>query len=200
MARYIGPKNKRSIKFGMNKKISHTGKRYPTGKPGKPKRINFNKSNYSIQLLEKQKIKYIYGILEKQFRNIFEKASKKKGITGEILLQLCESRLDNVVYRLNFAHTRPGARQLVTHRHIFVNGKIVNIPSFTLKPGDRISVKENFKYKIYENSNLLKLKLELLKLEWLKLEKMTGIFKSIPMRDQIPEKINERLVVELYSK
>ncbi|MGX7590510.1 30S ribosomal protein S4 [Candidatus Karelsulcia muelleri] len=185
MARYIGPKNKRSIKFGIKKK------RYPTGKP---KIRTFNKSNYSIQLLEKQKIKYLYGILEKQFRKIFEKASKKKGITGEILLQLCESRLDNVVYRLNFSKTRLGARQLVTHRHIFVNGKIVNIPSFTLKPGDRISVKEKFKYetlkKIYNNKPKA----------WLKFEKMTGIFKSIPRRDQIPEKIKERLVVELYSK
>ncbi|MGX6961070.1 MAG: 30S ribosomal protein S4 [Candidatus Karelsulcia muelleri] len=179
MARYIGPKNKRSIKFGIKKNR------------------NFNKSNYSIQLLEKQKIKYLYGILEKQFRKIFEKASKKKGITGEILLQLCESRLDNVVYRLTFASTRPGARQLVTHRHIFVNGKIVNIPSFTLKPGDRISVKENLKDKISENYKLLKRK----KIStWLKLEQMTGIFKSIPRRDQIPENINERLVVELYSK
>ncbi|WDE42265.1 30S ribosomal protein S4 [Candidatus Karelsulcia muelleri] len=189
MARYIGPKNKRSIKFGIK------NKRYPTGKP---KIINFNKSNYSIQLLEKQKIKYIYGILEKQFRKIFEKAYKKKGITGEILLQLCESRLDNVVYRLNFANTRPGARQLVTHRHIFVNGKIVNIPSFTLKPGDRISVKEKLKDETIKQISKKKPK-SWLKLE-LKLNKLTGIFKYIPMRDQLTEKIKERLVVELYSK
>ncbi|MGX7592495.1 30S ribosomal protein S4 [Candidatus Karelsulcia muelleri] len=198
MARYIGPKNKISRKFGCLiygiKKKSLEKKKYPPGQHGKKnKQINFNKSNYSIQLLEKQKIKYIYGILEKQFRKIFEKASKKKGITGEILLQLCESRLDNVVYRLNFSTTRPGARQLVTHRHILVNGKIVNIPSFTLKPGDIISVKENLK--IYENSNLLQTTYN-----WLMLKKSKGIFKYIPKRAQIPEKINERLVVELYSK
>ncbi|MGX7591218.1 30S ribosomal protein S4 [Candidatus Karelsulcia muelleri] len=198
MGRYIGPKNKISRKFGCLiygiKKKSFEKKKYPPGQHGpKKQKINFNKSNYYIQLLEKQKIKYLYGILEKQFRKIFEKASKKKGITGEILLQLCESRLDNVVYRLNFAPTRPGARQLVTHRHILVNGKIVNIPSFTLKPGDIISLKENFK--ISENYKLLKTISN-----WLMLKKRKGIFKSIPRREQIPEKINERLVVEWYSK
>ncbi|MGX7592901.1 30S ribosomal protein S4 [Candidatus Karelsulcia muelleri] len=198
MARYIGPKNKISRKFGCLiygiKKKSFEKKKYKPGQHGpKNKKRNFNKSNYYIQLLEKQKIKYLYGILEKQFRKIFEKASKKKGITGEILLQLCESRLDNVVYRLNFAPTRPGARQLVTHRHILVNGKIVNIPSFTLKPGDIISVKENLK--ISENSKLLK-KIS----NWLMLKKSKGIFQYIPRREQIPENINERLVVELYSK
>ncbi|MGX7593470.1 30S ribosomal protein S4 [Candidatus Karelsulcia muelleri] len=196
MARYIGPKNKISRKFGCLiygiKKKSFENKKYPPGQHGpKKKQINFNKSNYYIQLLEKQKIKYLYGILEKQFRKIFEKASKKKGITGEILLQLCESRLDNVVYRLNFAHTRPGARQLVTHRHILVNGKIVNIPSFTLKPGDIISVKEKLKI----NYKLIKTNYN-----WLMLKKMKGIFQYIPRRAQIPEKINERLVVEWYSK
>ncbi|MGX7591651.1 30S ribosomal protein S4 [Candidatus Karelsulcia muelleri] len=198
MARYIGPKNKISRKFGCLiygiKKKSFEKKKYPPGQHGpKNKKINFNKSNYYIQLLEKQKIKYLYGILEKQFRKIFEKASKKKGITGEILLQLCESRLDNVVYRLNFAPTRPAARQLVTHRHILVNGKIVNIPSFTLKPGDIISVKENVprseNYKLLKNIS-----------NWLMLKKSQGIFQSIPRREQIPEKINERLVVEWYSK
>ncbi|MGX7638290.1 30S ribosomal protein S4 [Candidatus Karelsulcia muelleri] len=198
MAKYIGPKNKISRKFGCLiygiKKKSFEKKKYPPGQHGpKKKTITFNKSNYYIQLLEKQKIKYLYGILEKQFRKIFEKASKKKGITGEILLQLCESRLDNVVYRLNFAPTRPSARQLVTHRHILVNGKIVNIPSFTLKPGDIISVKENLK--IYANYKLLKTSYN-----WLMLKKRKGIFKYIPRREQIPENINERLLVELYSK
>ncbi|MGX7590793.1 30S ribosomal protein S4 [Candidatus Karelsulcia muelleri] len=198
MGRYIGPKNKISRKFGCLiygiKKKSFEKKKYPPGQHGpKKQKRNFKKSNYYIQLLEKQKIKYIYGILEKQFRKIFEKASKKKGITGEILLQLCESRLDNVVYRLNFAPTRPGARQLVTHRHILVNGKMVNIPSFTLKPGDIISLKENFK--ISENYKLLKTISK-----WLMLKKRKGIFKYIPRREQIPEKINERLVVEWYSK
>ncbi|MGX7592764.1 30S ribosomal protein S4 [Candidatus Karelsulcia muelleri] len=195
MARYIGPKKKLSIKFGLQQKRYTTGK----GKPQiiKPQGITFNKSNYYLQLLEKQKIKYIYGILEKQFRQIFEKAYKKKGITGEILLQLCESRLDNVVYRLTFATTRPGARQLVTHRHIFVNGQIVNIPSFTLKAGDIISVKENVKDHISANYKLLKIKPLS---PWLKLEQMTGMVKYLPRRDQITEHINERLVVELYSK
>ncbi|WP_204097796.1 30S ribosomal protein S4 [Candidatus Karelsulcia muelleri] len=198
MARYIGPKNKISRKFGCLiygiKKKSFEKKKYPPGQHGpKKKTRNFNQSNYSIQLLEKQKIKYLYGILEKQFRKIFEKASKKKGITGEILLQLCESRLDNVVYRLNFAPTRAGARQLVTHRHILVNGKIVNIPSFTLKPGDIISVKDNLK--LSENSKLLKTISN-----WLLLKNRKGIFQAMPRRAQIPEKIKERLVVELYSK
>ncbi|MGX7591507.1 30S ribosomal protein S4 [Candidatus Karelsulcia muelleri] len=198
MARYIGPKNKISRKFGCLiygiKKKSFEKKKYPPGQHGpKKKTRNFNKSNYSIQLLEKQKIKSLYGILEKQFRKIFEKASKKKGITGEILLQLCESRLDNVVYRLNFAPSRPGARQLVTHRHILVNGKIVNIPSFTLKPGDIISVKDNLK--ISENYKLLKTSSN-----WLMLKKRKGIFQAMPRREQIPENIKERLVVELYSK
>ncbi|MGX7592631.1 30S ribosomal protein S4 [Candidatus Karelsulcia muelleri] len=198
MARYIGPKNKISRKFGCLiygiKNKSFENKKYPPGQHGQKKKTrNFNKSNYSIQLLEKQKIKYIYGILEKQFRKIFEKASKQKGITGEILLQLCESRLDNVVYRLNFAPTRPGARQLVTHRHILVNGKVVNIPSFPLKPGDIISVKDNLK--LSENYKLLKTISN-----WLMLKNRTGIFKAMPRRAQIPEKIKERLVVELYSK
>ncbi|MGX7593183.1 30S ribosomal protein S4 [Candidatus Karelsulcia muelleri] len=198
MARYIGPKNKISRKFGCLiygiKKKSFEKKKYPPGQHGPKKQTrNFNQSNYSIQLLEKQKIKSLYGILEKQFRKIFEKASKKKGITGEILLQLCESRLDNVVYRLNFAPTRAGARQLVTHRHILVNGKIVNIPSFTLKPGDIISVKDNLK--LSENSKLLKTIYN-----WLMLKNRKGIFKAMPRRAQIPEKIKERLVVELYSK
>jgi len=144
-------------------------------------------------LLEKQKSKYTYGILERQFRKMFYKASKKKGIKGEILLQLCESRLDNIVYRLNLSHSRPEARQLVSHRHITVNGKIVNIPSFHLKPGDKISLKQK---------KLGSLKQKKLGSDWLSWdnEKMIGIFKYIPKRKQIPEKINEKLIVELYSK
>ncbi|MGX7593044.1 30S ribosomal protein S4 [Candidatus Karelsulcia muelleri] len=187
MARYIGPKNKRSRKFCITNKSSNTGN---------PKIINFNNSNYSIQLLEKQKIKYIYGILEKQFRKIFDKAYKKNGITGEILLQLCESRLDNVVYRLNFAESRPAARQLVSHRHILVNGKIVNIPSFTLKPGDRISVKEKLKDETRKKISNKPTP------DWLQVEskQLTGIFQAIPSREQMPETIKERLIVELYSK
>ncbi|ABS30641.1 MAG: 30S ribosomal protein S4 [Candidatus Sulcia muelleri] len=195
MARYIGPKTKISRKFGeliygkTNK--SFEKKKYP---PGNSSSRNIKKTFYSTQLLEKQKIKYTYGILERQFLKMFYKASKKKGIKGEILLQLCESRLDNIVYRLNLSHSRPEARQLVSHRHITVNGKIVNIPSFNLKPGDKISLKEKHKHKANKN--------KLLGSDWLSWdnEKMIGIFKYIPNRNQITENINEKLIVELYSK
>ncbi|AIZ48942.1 30S ribosomal subunit protein S4 (S9e) [Candidatus Karelsulcia muelleri] len=194
MARYIGPKTKISRKFGeliygkgkTNK--SFEKKKYP---PGQHANSSRKKTFYSTQLLEKQKSKYTYGILERQFRKMFYKASKKKGIKGEILLQLCESRLDNIVYRLNLSHSRPEARQLVSHRHITVNGKIVNIPSFNLKPGDKISLKQ-----------IGSLKQKKLGSDWLSWdnEKMIGIFKYLPKRKQIPEKINEKLIVELYSK
>ncbi|WP_259146544.1 30S ribosomal protein S4 [Candidatus Karelsulcia muelleri] len=195
MARYIGPKTKISRKFGeliygkTNK--SFEKKKYPPGQHANANSRNIKKTFYSTQLLEKQKSKYTYGILERQFRKMFYKASKKKGIKGEILLQLCESRLDNIVYRLNLSHSRPEARQLVSHRHITVNGKIVNIPSFNLKPGDKISLKGSLK-------QLGSLKGS----DWLSWdnEKMIGIFKYIPKRKQIPEKINEKLIVELYSK
>lgn len=190
MARYIGPKTKIYRKFGeliygkTNK--SFEKKKNPPGKHARKKTF------YSTQLLEKQKIKYTYGILERQFLKMFYKASKKKGIKGEILLQLCESRLDNIVYRLNLSHSRPEARQLVSHRHITVNGKIVNIPSFNLKPGDKISLKEKHKAN----------KLLGLGSDWLSWdnEKMIGIFKYIPKRKQITDNINEKLIVELYSK
>lgn len=197
MARYIGPKTKISRKFGeliygkTNK--SFEKKKYPPGQHANSR--NIKKTFYSTQLLEKQKSKYTYGILERQFRKMFYKASKKKGIKGEILLQLCESRLDNIVYRLNLSHSRPEARQLVSHRHITVNGKIVNIPSFNLKPGDKISLK-------HKQLGSLKRSLKQKGSDWLSWdnEKMIGIFKYIPKRKQIPEKINEKLIVELYSK
>ena len=150
-------------------------------------------------MLEKQKAKYTYGILERQFRNIFEKASSSKGVTGEVLLQLCESRLDNVVYRLGVASSRNAARQLVSHRHITVNGKIVNIPSFNLNPGDIVGVREKSK-SLQSISNSLESNNSVY--EWMTWNSSTyeGNFVSIPERNQIPENIKEQLIVELYSK
>jgi small subunit ribosomal protein S4 len=157
------------------------------------------RSEYAIQLNEKQKAKYTYGILERQFRNLFEKASRTKGITGEVLLQLCESRLDNVVYRMGVSPTRSGARQLVSHRHITVNGEIVNIPSFQLKEGDTVGVREKSK-----SLDAIARSLSLNKsvYEWLNWnsETMEGRFIKVPERVQIPENINEQFIVELYSK
>jgi small subunit ribosomal protein S4 len=149
--------------------------------------------------MEKQKAKYTYGILERQFRNLFKKATASKGITGEVLLQLCESRLDNVVFRIGISNSRRGARQLVSHRHITVNGEIVNIPSFILKPGDSIAVREKSKSIESITSSL---KNSSIVYEWITWneEKMEGVFVSIPERLQIPEKINEQYIVELYSK
>jgi small subunit ribosomal protein S4 len=149
--------------------------------------------------MEKQKAKYTYGILERQFRNLFKKATASKGITGEVLLQLCESRLDNVVFRMGISNSRRGARQLVSHRHITVNGEIVNIPSFILKPGDLVAVREKSKS---VESITTSLKNSSTVYEWITWndEKMEGVFVSIPERLQIPEKINEQYIVELYSK
>ena len=149
--------------------------------------------------MEKQKAKYTYGILERQFRNLFKKATASKGITGEVLLQLCESRLDNVVFRMGISNSRRGARQLVSHRHITVNGEIVNIPSFILKPGDSVAVREKSK-SVESITNSLKNSTTVY--EWITWndEKMEGVFVSIPERLQIPEKINEQYIVELYSK
>ena len=149
--------------------------------------------------MEKQKAKYTYGILEREFRNLFKKATASKGITGEVLLQLCESRLDNVVFRMGISNSRRGARQLVSHRHITVNGEIVNIPSFILKPGDLVAVREKSKS---VESITTSLKNSSTVYEWITWneEKMEGVFVSIPERLQIPEKINEQYIVELYSK
>jgi small subunit ribosomal protein S4 len=147
MARYTGPKTKISRKFGeplFGEDRTLEKKNYPPGQHGNAKRRG-KKSEYAIQLMEKQKAKYTYGILEKQFKNIYDKAKIGKGITGELLLQLCESRLDNVVYRMGISKTRDGARQLVSHKHVTVNGSIVNIPSYTLKPGDLVSIREKIK-------------------------------------------------------
>ena len=147
MARYTGPKTKISRKFGeplFGEDRTLEKKNYPPGQHGNNKRRS-KKSEYAIQLMEKQKAKYTYGILEKQFKNIYDKANRGKGITGELLLQLCESRLDNVVFRMGISKTRDGARQLVSHKHVTVNGSIVNIPSYTLRPGDMVSIREKSK-------------------------------------------------------
>ena len=171
---------------------------YPPGQHGNNKRRS-KKSEYAIQLMEKQKAKYTYGILERQFRNLFKKATASKGITGEVLLQLCESRLDNVVFRMSLSNSRRGARQLVSHRHILVNGKIVNIPSYNLKAGDVVAVREKSK-SLDSINNALKSAQNVY--EWIvwNTEKMEGTFVSIPERLQIPENINEQYIVELYSK
>lgn len=201
MARYIGPKTRIARKFrepiyGPDK--NYEKKNYPPGMHGQSKRKR-KTSEYGVQLAEKQKVKYTYGILEKQFANIFEKASHKKGVTGENLLQLIEARLDNVVYRLGIAPTRDGARQLVSHRHIVVNGKVMNVPSSTLKVGDVIGVREKSKSLETITNSLDGRKNQYPWLEW-DSATMSGKLASYPQRDQIPENIKEQLIVELYSK
>ena len=201
MARYTGPKSKIARKFGeaiFGDDKSFEKKNYPPGQHGNNRRRG-KKSEYAIQLMEKQKAKYTYGILEKQFRNIFANAKRKEGVTGEILLQLCERRLDNVVYRLGISSSRRGARQLVSHRHITVNGNLVNIPSYTLNPGDVVGVREKSKSlqiirEALENNSSV--------YDWMSWnsEKMEGNFVAVPERTQIPENIKEQLIVELYSK
>ena len=202
MARYRGPKSKISRKFrepifGPDKVLER--KNYPPGQHGPNKRRG-KQSEYAIQLAEKQKAKYTYGILEKQFANIFEKASRKTGITGELLLQFCELRLDNIVYRLGIAPTRSAARQLVSHRHITVNGSLVNIPSYTLKEGDVIGVREKSKLLEFISASLAANSAS--KHEWLNWDgnQMSGTVINLPERQQIPENIKEQLIVELYSK
>ena len=201
MARYTGPKTKIARKFGepiFGDDKSFEKRNYPPGQHGNNKRRG-KKSEYAVQLMEKQKAKYTYGILERQFRNLFKKATASKGITGEVLLQLCESRLDNVVYRMGLSNSRRGARQLVSHRHITVNGKIVNIPSFNLKAGDVIAVREKSK-SVESITNCLQNSSQVY--EWITWndETMEGTYVSIPERIQIPENINEQYIVELYSK
>lgn len=201
MARYTGPKSKIARKFnepifGADKVLEK--KNYPPGMHGNNRRRK-KLSEYAVQLAEKQKAKYTYGILEKQFSNLFKKANSKSGITGEILLQLCETRLDNVVYRLGIASTRSGARQLVSHRHITINGKVLNIPSYSVKIGDVVSVREKSKsLEVISNS----LAASNTKHEWLEWngQSMSGQVSVVPTRDQIPENIKEQLIVELYSK
>ena len=201
MARYTGPKSKIARKFrepifGPDKALEK--KNYPPGQHGNTKKKG-KKSEYAIQLMEKQKAKYTYGILEKQFARTFDRAARAHGITGEVLLQLIESRLDNVVYRLGIAPSRRAARQLVSHTHITVNGSIVNIPSYTLKAGDVVGVREKSQALEAINDSLSG---SVNKYSWLDFDKssFTGKFISVPERSQIPENIKEQLIVELYSK
>lgn len=201
MARYTGPVSKiarrfRDPIFGPDKAFER--KNYPPGQHGPNKRRG-KQSEYAVQLQEKQKAKYTYGILERQFENLFNRASRMKGITGENLLALCESRLDNTVYRLGLSTTRRGARQLVTHRHITVNGEVVNVPSYSLKVGDVIAVREKSK-SLESISNAMASGST--KFDWLDWNpsSMSGKFMSVPARDMIPENIKEQLIVELYSK
>ncbi|RNI26085.1 30S ribosomal protein S4 [Rufibacter latericius] len=201
MARYTGPKSKISRRynepiFGPSKALAK--KAYGPGQHGRGRRKK--QSEYAIQLMEKQKAKYIYGVLEKQFENLFDKAARKTGITGENLLALLEARLDNTVYRLGIAPTRRGARQLVNHNHIQVNGHVVNIASYTLRPGDVVSVREKSKSLEAITHSLAGRNARAF--TWLEWDggQMAGKFISNPQRDQIPEKIQEQLIVELYSK
>lgn len=202
MARYTGPKQRINRKFaepilGGNGKTLEK-KAYPPGMHGMMKKRG-KKSEYAVQLAEKQKAKYTYGVLERQFENTFERAARAKGVTGEVLLQILESRLDNVVYRMNLAATRRAARQLVSHKHITVNGSVVNIPSYTVKPGDLVGVRERSKdmdpiRNALAGSNV--------RYQWVEFDQnvMQGRFLAVPERSQIPENIKEQLIVELYSK
>ncbi len=201
MARYIGPTTKIARKFGdpiFGADKAFEKKNYPPGQHGQMKKRR-KKSEYGIQLLEKQKAKYTYGLLEKQFSNTFKRAVRKKGITGEILLQLLEARLDNVVYRLGIAPTRRAARQLVGHRHITVNDRVVNIPSYTLRPGDIIGVREKSKSLEIIEDSLASRSSSYSWLEWDQ-EMKKGKILNYPEREEIPETIKEQLIVELYSK
>ncbi len=202
MARYIGPKTRISRKFGepIYGPDKYFEKRnYPPGQHGMDKRRR-KSSEYGNQLKEKQKAKYTYGLLERQFRNLFQKASRSKGVTGEVLLQLLESRLDNVVYRLGISNTRCGARQLVSHRHIMVNGKVLNIPSYLLKQGDVIEVRERSKsLEVISKSLSMSRHVKCSWLEWDN-NLLAGKFMNKPERADIPETIKEQLIVELYSK
>ena len=201
MARYTGPKTRIARKFGeaiFGDDKSFEKRNYPPGQHGMAKKRG-KKSEYAIQLMEKQKAKYSYGILEKQFRGLFKKASATKGVTGEVLLQLCEARLDNVVFRMGIAPSRRGARQLVSHRHITVNGEVVDIASYHLRTGDKVAVREKSKSieaidRSLSNSSHV--------YEWITWNNdlKEGTFVSVPARLQIPENIKEQLIVELYNK
>ncbi len=201
MARYTGPKSKvsrrfREAIFGRDKALER--KNYGPGQHGNSRRRP-KQSEYAIQLSEKQKAKYIYGVLEKQFRNTFKKAAAKKGITGENLLKFLECRLDNTVYRMGIAPTRRSARQLVSHRHITVNGEVVNIPSYQLRPGDSVGVRERSKtLEVVSPAASVNTS----RFNWIEWNgsQMSGTFVTYPNREDIPENIKEQLIVELYSK
>lgn len=209
MARYTGPVCKLCRREGeklflkgsrcYSNKCAFDQRSYPPGQHGVTKRVKL--SEYGRQLREKQKVKRIYGVLEKQFKNYYKKAARMKGVTGENLLQLLESRLDNVVYRLGFAPSRKAARQLVLHKHFRVNGRAVNVPSYILKPGDVVEVKEKSKRLSIIHESLKNVKAENM-YPWLSIDKakLQGIFKEKPAREQIPINVQENLIVELYSK
>jgi len=201
MARYTGPKSKIARKFkepiyGPDKAMDK--KAYPPGQHGPNKRRR-KESEYGVQLMEKQKAKYTYGILERQFRNTFKAAARRSGLTGENLLQLCEARLDNVVFRLGIAPSRNSARQLVNHRHVLINGVVNNIPSYSVRPGDVIEVRERSKSLEIITNSLTGRSSRSAWLEWDE-EKLSGKMIQYPTREEIPENIKEQLIVELYSK
>jgi small subunit ribosomal protein S4 len=208
MARYIGPTCKLARREGMDLNLKSPARgldskcklNQPPGMHGESRRQRL--SDYALQLREKQKVRRIYGVLEKQFRNYYKESARLKGATGENLLQLLEGRLDNVVYRMGFAVTRAQARQMVSHKSVEVNGKVVNIASYQVRPNDRISVREKARkqLRIQESINLAK-ELDLVP-AWVDVnfEKMEGVYKSVPDRDDLPPDINESLIVELYSK
>jgi small subunit ribosomal protein S4 len=200
MARYTGPTSKKARAFGeaiygIDKSFER--KKYPPGQHGLTRKKK-QRSDYAVQLMEKQKAKYTYGVLERQFRKTFHEATKRHGVTGEVLLQLLEARLDNIVFRLGLARTRNAARQLVAHGHVTLNGTVTNIPSASVRPGDAIAVRGKSQLK----GNIEPTSKEAKKWAWLDWnpERLEGKFLAYPTRDQIPEKINEQLIVELYSK
>jgi len=203
MARYTGPKTKKARTYGeaiYGADKAFEKRKFPPGQHGLMRKRK-QRSDYAVQLTEKQKAKYTYGLLERQFRKTFEKAASKSGVTGEVLLQLLEARLDNVVFRMGIAPTRDAARQLVTHKHITVNGVLTNIPSFSLRPGDMVSVRGKSQHLTVIRDSVNS-KNDVRRWGWLEFnpDKMEGKFMEYPSRDQIPEKINEQLIVELYSK
>lgn len=204
MARYTGPKAKKARSFGeaiFGPSRAFDKKKYPPGQHGNNRRRK-QRSDYALQLMEKQKAKYTYGVLERQFRNLFDSASSKSGVTGEVLLQFLEARLDNTVFRLGLAPTRRAARQLVSHKHILVNGTLNNVPSTQLRPGDVVGVRGKSQAIDVIKDSLGNRRNEVRRYGWLELntDKMEGKFVAYPTREQIPENINEQLIVELYSK
>lgn len=201
MARYTGPKSKIARKFGQaiygpDKYLEK--KNYPPGAHGNNRRRR-KQSEYGLQLMEKQKAKYTYGMLERQFLNLFKRASSKSGVTGELLLQYCEARLDNVIFRLGLANSRSAARQLVSHRHVTVDGELCNIPSRSIKPGEKVAIRPKSQALEVVSASLSTNQCNSAWLSW-NPEKMEGEFMHYPTRDEIPENINEQLIVELYSK
>ena len=203
MARYTGPKTKKSRAFGQSifgYDKAFERRKFGPGEHGN-KRKRKQRSDYAVQLMEKQKAKYTYGVLERQFRNLFDKASRKGGVTGEVLFQLLESRLDNTVFRLGIASTRRAARQLVSHKHIMVNGVVTNVASCLLRPGDIVSVR-NKSQGLEVIRDQVNAKADARKYPWLEFnaDRMEGRFMEYPTREQVPENINEQLIVELYSK